>query len=559
MARRITDWLRSEPLPRNAYELLGHPLLDPDRDALLQTLRTANRELLDYQSHPEPAVAKRAMFLLTELGRYRGMLEDAGKHQAYVDDVCKTLREQFVAERGPLTLHSGNDLAAWLGLAYGVPSAASNAVVKAVRGFVPPAQSLPKRGSKFGAFQSPSPEPEPIPAEVVEVIEPPPAVVKPAVYDLSDPLPAPVPPKPRKPAKLEPIDRVPRKVPKREKESSLAIPLAIGGGVLMLLAVVTAVAIVMTGEPEKEVRNEKPPEQKPLPEPEPDPMPMPEPVPEPPKKVDPPPVTPKPPMPSAAELERIKRETEKKLEMEREEALRKEKERIAAEMKEKERMEAERKEKERIAAEKKELERIAAEMREKERIEAERKENERNPCVAAQDVKEANLPKIQNVRMRVHSATVQKLTDTEKNNAASDHPLLVVWVEVANQGTNAIQYRRLIDYQSKADDYFQYCSLRDPSNLQISLLKRANWLTLDRKLIRELPDWFDDESPKRMIPPKGRAFIPIVFEPGKSEGKDLTLTIDAMRIINERGKDLEYGHFVLSIGKHHWKAATPTQ
>lgn len=543
MARRITDWLRSEPLPRNAYELLGHPLLDPDRDALLQTVRTANRELLDYQSHPEPAVAKRAMFLLTELGRYRGIFEDASKHQAYVDDVCKTLREQFVAERGPLTLHTGGDLAAWLGLAYGVPSANADSVVKAVRGIVPPAQSLPKRGSKFGAFQAPSAEP--IEAEVVEVVEPPPAVVKPAVYDLSEPLPPPLPPKPRKPVKLEPVDRVPRKAPRREKESSLAIPLAIGGGVLMLLAVVTAVVIVMTGEPEQEVRNEKPPEQKPLPEPEPDPTPMPEPTPEP-KKVDPPPVTPKPPMPSAAELERIKREMEKKLEMEREEALRKEKERIAAEMKEKERMEAERKEKERIAAEKKETERIAAEMREKERIEDER----RNPWAVVEGGRGTFPDK--ELLARVHSATIQKLTDTDKRTDSA--PLLVVWVEVLNQGTVAKEYRRLINYE-KDEDYYNFCELRDDSILNFTtpkanFVKRAYWLSYDRKQIAELPEWYEDG---KMIPPKGRVLIPIVFEKPKGTGKDFTLTINAVRIASKSGSGDEYGRYVLRIRDHHWK------
>ncbi|MFO0803083.1 MAG: hypothetical protein U0791_08190 [Gemmataceae bacterium] len=551
MARRITDWLRSEPLPRNAYELLGHPLLDPDRDALLQTLRTANRELLDYQSHPEPAVAKRAMFLLTELGRYRGILEDAGKHQAYLDDVCRTLREQFVAERGLLALHTGNDLGTWLGLAYGVPSANADFVVKAVRGIVPPAQSLPKRGSKFGAFQAAAPEPEPIPAEVVEVIEPPPAVVKPAVYDLSEPLPPPLPPKPRKPAKLEPIDRVPRKLPKREKESSLAIPLAIGGGVLMLLAIVTAVVIAMTGEPEKEVRNDPPPERKPLPEPEPVPEPPPpkiEPIPEP-KKVDPPSPT---PMPSAAELEMIKREMEKKKEMERIAAEKKEMERIAAEMKEKERMEAERKEKERIAAEKKEKERIAAEMREKERIEDER----RNPWAVVEGGRGTFPDK--ELLARVHSATIQKLTDSDKRDDDSG-ALLVVWVEVLNQGSAAKEYRRLIDYE-KNSDYYKFCTLRDDSIVNFTTpnanyIKRAYWLSYDRKNIPELPDWYEDGSPSRTISPKGRVLIPIVFEKPKGTGKDFTLTINAVRIASKSGSGDEYGQYVLRIRDHHWKKA----
>jgi len=537
MSRRVTDWLRSESLPRNAYELLGHPLLDPNRDALLQTLRTANREVLDYQSHPEPAVSKRAMFLLTELGRYRGILEDAAKHQAYVEDLCKTLREQFVAERDTASLFAANQLAGWLGLAYGVASGDSDRVVQAVRGSVPPPQTLPKRGSKFGAFQSPSAEP--IEAEVIEVVEPPAPPVVAEVYDLSD-APAAAPRPQRKPARLEPVDRAPQRLPGREKESSIAIPLAIGGGVLLLLAVVAAVVIALSGEPEqKQVRNEPPPEQKTTDEPKVEPK-----VETKPKEVDPP-ESKKLPDSSEAEkkkerdrLEKERKDRERKLELERLENERKERER---------QMELDRLEKERLENERKDRER-----KELERLEKERKEIESRDWTKADGGKGDFL--VKDVVLRVHSLGFQRLVDEAKSNATSGD-VLVIWLEALNRGTVTRRYKRLMEWESGSYQY-SYMTLRDDN--KVKSIERPQWLNYDRRL-KGMPQWFDEEHLSREIPTGRPVLIPLIFE-NQSKSKEFTLTVKAVRLIGESGnasKADDYGTYKLTIGKGKWDNAPP--
>jgi tetratricopeptide (TPR) repeat protein len=145
----ISDWLRRDTMPRNHYELLGHPLLDPDRDALLASLRKANRELLDYQSHDDRAVAARAMGLITELGRTRGIFEDRAKHQAYDDGLIVALREEFARDRAAGLARSEADLPAWLASRYGLDPFFANHVAKRLRV-------------------------EPERPEVVELVEPPP-------------------------------------------------------------------------------------------------------------------------------------------------------------------------------------------------------------------------------------------------------------------------------------------------------------------------------------------------------------------------------------------------
>src|SRR5947209_5131726 len=53
MTADITQWLRTESLPRNVYELLGRPPLDPDRDGMLTALRGAERVATLLRSPPQ--------------------------------------------------------------------------------------------------------------------------------------------------------------------------------------------------------------------------------------------------------------------------------------------------------------------------------------------------------------------------------------------------------------------------------------------------------------------------------------------------------------------------
>src|SRR5262245_60492025 len=97
MATGITEWLSADTAPRNLYELLGRPPLDPDREGLLAALRAAQAELLGCQSHPDPAVARRVRALLLELGRARGILEDPVRFGEYADGL-RAERHREVAE-----------------------------------------------------------------------------------------------------------------------------------------------------------------------------------------------------------------------------------------------------------------------------------------------------------------------------------------------------------------------------------------------------------------------------------------------------------------------------
>src|SRR5947207_639604 len=123
MGTGITEWLRTKSLPRHLYELLGRPVLDPDRDGLLRALRAANRELLEYQSHPDRAIAARAMALLTELGRALSTLEDPARLRAHDEEILASLRQEYALTRGPAALEAGDDLPGWLVREHGLDGA----------------------------------------------------------------------------------------------------------------------------------------------------------------------------------------------------------------------------------------------------------------------------------------------------------------------------------------------------------------------------------------------------------------------------------------------------
>jgi hypothetical protein len=133
MKTGITDWLRKSTEPRHIYELLGRPILDTDRDALLQTLRDANRELLDYQSHPDPAMARRAMLLIGELGRARAILEDPARLQAHDQAVVDLLRQQYIDANGPNAISEWNQLRSWLMFQYRMIAPQAERVARLIR------------------------------------------------------------------------------------------------------------------------------------------------------------------------------------------------------------------------------------------------------------------------------------------------------------------------------------------------------------------------------------------------------------------------------------------
>lgn len=96
----ITIWLEGEELP-DLYRLLGRPLLDPDIDGLTGSLKAAARELLPYQNHADPLKARRAMNLLTELGRVESLLADPQRlaeiNQRLIAELAEQCAERFAA------------------------------------------------------------------------------------------------------------------------------------------------------------------------------------------------------------------------------------------------------------------------------------------------------------------------------------------------------------------------------------------------------------------------------------------------------------------------------
>ena len=242
MKPTITDWLRKETLPRNLYELLGRSLFDPNREELLLGLRSANRELLDYQSHPEPAIAKRAMALLTELGRVRGILEDPTKLRIHNDELIQSLRQEFAKDRGA----AGAEFPTWLAQHYDLNPIEAERVAVLVDGIevvLPPAL-LPKPvRAKFGAFAAIPPKPITV-GEVFSLddFEVPGRALKPIPERKSERVPQPSRPLP-----------IPPPFPPRKKQPSLVRPIFIGGSVLLLSVAISVVYVATRSSPVEKV------------------------------------------------------------------------------------------------------------------------------------------------------------------------------------------------------------------------------------------------------------------------------------------------------------------
>jgi len=92
----VLDWLRRDRQPLDVYELLGVPRLAPDRDQLLAAVKAAYRELLPYQNHRDPEVARRAMVLQMELGRAEDIVSDSGRLREHEEKVVEGLRGEYM-------------------------------------------------------------------------------------------------------------------------------------------------------------------------------------------------------------------------------------------------------------------------------------------------------------------------------------------------------------------------------------------------------------------------------------------------------------------------------
>lgn len=92
----IIDWLETEDQPRDLYHLLCAKRFDPDTAGLRQAISKVSRDLLPYQGHANPEVAKSAMRLLTELGGADMILGNDEKLRDHNCHVAEMLLDDFL-------------------------------------------------------------------------------------------------------------------------------------------------------------------------------------------------------------------------------------------------------------------------------------------------------------------------------------------------------------------------------------------------------------------------------------------------------------------------------
>jgi hypothetical protein len=541
----VTEWLRKESGPRNFYELLGHPLLDPDRERMLQTLRAANRELLDYQSHPDPAVSNRAMTLLTELGRARGILEDPVRLQVHSDELLARIRLEFAADRDGAA-PGGEALTTWLARQYGLDPFFAGHLAKAVAAASASQPATgPKRGSaKFSAFVSPLPADAPAS----------PVKGEPEVYSL-DELDAPVAPSKTK-AKSNLVERGeqrPRKnrVASRgsEEEKPSRLPIVLGGSVVAL-ALAIAIVFVLTHEThsKRETVEESVPASSRVdqnagepkaPGGEVAPSEVP-PVSDPPTLANPkPPVTSNPaPSPEPEKLSSTSQDPASP---------------------------GSRPSTGSSTAGRKPRNPFRGEDTEPAPEPAQPPVNPPSPAPVAAVKKtpelgrgkwvkaEAGAPRFQvkDVEARIHSAGVKQLV---LDSGKKTDDTLVIWVELRNTGGEVRRYKKWMNFLRQVDDSYTECTLL---GLDGKAIGKPKWFSPSTKIV-EMPSWSDDLDPDRSFLPGNTVTVPLLFAVPSRDVKDLVLTLRAIRVtelnvgLAKEGDDIA-GVFRLAISEKEWR------
>jgi len=110
----IRDWLETERQPADVYELLGRLRFDPDRQQLLAAVRSAYAELLPYQNHADPRIARRAIQLQRELGNAENILSNADKFRVHHQAILTGLREAYATAKSEGEDWGRHRLQSWL-------------------------------------------------------------------------------------------------------------------------------------------------------------------------------------------------------------------------------------------------------------------------------------------------------------------------------------------------------------------------------------------------------------------------------------------------------------
>ena len=90
------DWLKDDGEPADLYHLLGRLRFDPDREGMAADVLVALDDLVPYQRHHHPRLARRAARLERLLALAEQILADGDRLQAYGDVLQRRLREAYL-------------------------------------------------------------------------------------------------------------------------------------------------------------------------------------------------------------------------------------------------------------------------------------------------------------------------------------------------------------------------------------------------------------------------------------------------------------------------------
>ena len=96
----ILDWLKKDEHPQDLYDLLCTKRFDPDTAGLRKAISQVSRDLLPYQGHADPEVARNAMKLLTDLGGADMILGSDEKLRDHNCHVAENLLDEYLEQSG---------------------------------------------------------------------------------------------------------------------------------------------------------------------------------------------------------------------------------------------------------------------------------------------------------------------------------------------------------------------------------------------------------------------------------------------------------------------------
>jgi WD40 repeat protein len=114
IGRTLREWLSTDELPGDLYELLGVGRFAPAEERLDERIQTRYAELLPYQNHSDAAVVRRVVRFQRELGRAADLIAHPVRLRAHHAAMLTRLQEQYAGQPAASTW-SEAELVSWLG------------------------------------------------------------------------------------------------------------------------------------------------------------------------------------------------------------------------------------------------------------------------------------------------------------------------------------------------------------------------------------------------------------------------------------------------------------